>query len=107
MTNTRITRMNAMPTSSAPHHFGQDLVSLTKAATAGNTDDIKNTNPATIAKFRCRVSPMAGWLTIGRRAKGLVRLMVAERRRAGEQRKANAHSEFYLTSPILRLKDTS
>src|SRR5262245_49176314 len=42
MIHTIATRTNAKPTSSTPHHLGQDCGSLTKAATTGNAHDMKN-----------------------------------------------------------------
>src|SRR5215831_7063295 len=56
--NTRTTRIKAMPTSRRPHHLGHDWVSLTKAATTGNTEEIKNTAAVASARERCIVSRM-------------------------------------------------
>src|SRR5215475_2318477 len=50
--NASIARTKAMPTSSAPHHLGQDTVSLTKPATTGNAVEMQNTIAAVTASER-------------------------------------------------------
>src|SRR5262245_16136636 len=54
ITNASIARTKAMPTSSAPHHLGQDSLSLTKAATKGNAVEMQNTIAAVTARERIK-----------------------------------------------------
>src|SRR5215475_2205382 len=50
--NASIARTKAMPTSSTPHHLGQDSLSLTKPATTGNAVETQNTIAAVTASER-------------------------------------------------------
>src|SRR5215475_3881835 len=63
ITKANIARTKAMPTSSTPHHLGQDFVSLTKPATTGNAVEMQNTIAAVTASERLQSA--RGWVVRG------------------------------------------
>src|SRR5262249_37915456 len=63
--NASIARTKAMPTSSTPHHLGQDSLSLTKPATTGNAVEMQNTIAAVTASERLQSARGGGVGEVG------------------------------------------
>src|SRR5262249_5382280 len=52
ITNTRIARTKARPTSSGPHHFGKDSVFFERPATTGKAEEVMNPAAVVMASGR-------------------------------------------------------